>query len=205
MATPLNTTLIGHFDIIFPFLLVLVLSYALLTKFNIFKSKSINSLLAFVLAVMMLTSTIARETLNTAAPWFILLFVFIVFILMSYMGFGATEGDIASVLKSPGYSYINLWIIAIVLVIIFGSLTSTISKYGGIGNTDSGSEITSPDVSSDSSGTITSPGTTSSTSVSTSNASQESDFWSTLVNPNVLGMILILLIAVFTMQRLVKD
>ncbi len=194
MATPLDTSLMSHFEVIFPFLFILVISYAILSSIKVFgDNKGIKLLLSFLLGVSMLFSTIARETINMAAPWFVLLFVFIIFALIAYMALGAEAKDIHGVLTGGNYRYINFWVLGIIVIIIFGSLTSVISKHGGIGNKlDTGSSG--------------SAATTASGNASQIPASeQESEFWSTLFHPKVLGFLLIMLVAFFTMNRLVKE
>ena len=185
MATPLDTGLFQHFEIIFPFLFVLVVSYAVFSSVKIFgDNKALQAFISFIISVMVLFSPIAMEVINTAAPWFIVLFFFIVFGLLTYMAMGAESADIHKVITSRENSYILILALAVILVIIFGSISYVLAQHGGIGSElTEGSNVTGTD-----------PG-----------AEQESDFWSTLAHPKVLGMVLILLIAVFTMQRLVKD
>ena len=182
MATPLDLGLLKEFGVIFPFLLIFIITYAILLKTKYFENnKGLASLLGLVLAVMVLFSPIARDTINTMAPWFVLLFIFILFTLMAFMIFGTTESDIMNVLKGERYGYINMWVIALVLIITLGSLTSVISERGGIGKTptkvvigENGEEVVVSE--------------------------QTSEFWQTLVNPKVLGMVLILMIASFTIR-----
>ena len=192
MATPLDTSLIQHFDIIFPFLLVLVLMYAVLSKIKIFSSASINAIISFVVAVMFLMSPLVREVLNTAAPWFILLFVFIIFSLVAYMALGAEQSDILNVVKSTEYRYISFWILALILIITLGSLAHVVSKYGGFGSDVSvDPDQNRSDIPSDPSYVVP--------------EDQQQDFWQTIVHPKVLGMVFIMLTAMFTIMRLVKE
>ncbi|MGM5488356.1 MAG: hypothetical protein ACQESG_05390 [Nanobdellota archaeon] len=187
MATPLDIGLLDHFEIIFPFLFILVFGYAILTKLKPFgdDNKGIYAVIAFALAVMTIFSPIVRETFVTAAPWFVLLFIFIIFSMIAYMALGASQDDIVNVLKSPEHRFINFWMLALVLIITIGSLATVVSRHGGIGN-----ELD----------------TTENVSVQEADLSeQESDFWQTLVHPKVLGMVLILLVSFFTIQRLTKD
>ena len=194
MATPLDTSLMNHFDVIFPFLLVLVLVYALLSKIKLFSSASVNAMIAFIVAVMFLMSPIVREIVNTAAPWFVLLFVFIVFSLVVYMALGPTESDILNVVKSSEYKYINYWILALILIITLGSLSYVLSNHGGFGTDLSAEPIPSTGTGD---GSVGSPGS--------APADQKEDFWQTIVHPKVLGMVFILLTAMFTIMRLVKE
>jgi hypothetical protein len=191
MATPLDS-MFGHFEIIFPFLFVVVSTYAILSHLKLFgeKKDALYGMIAFILGVMFIMSPTVREILNMSAPWFVLFFVFIIFTLVGFMAFGVKSEDIVGVMKSSDYSYINLWIVVIVLIITIGSITTVISRQGGIGSNNgeypnnygeiSDNSTTSPDLQKD----------------------QESAFWNTIVHPKVLGLLLIMLVGMFTIQRL---
>lgn len=182
MATPLDLGLLKHFEMLFPFLLVFIFAYVIFLKTKYFEeNKGLASLLAFVLALMVLFSPVVRDTVNLMAPWFVLLFAFIIFTLVAFMVFGTTESDIMGVLKSEKYRYINMWVISLVLIIVLGSLTTVISKRGGIGDTD--------EVVYDDEGNIIQ-----------ADSDQANQFWDTIVNPKVLGMALLLMVAAFTIR-----
>jgi hypothetical protein len=186
MATPLDGGLLQQFGDIFPFLFVFVLVFGLLSKTKIFGDKNfLYGMIAFIMAIMVQFSIIVKETINTIAPWFVLMIFFIFIVMIGVMALGVTEGDITGVLKSEQYNYINFWIIAVVIIIVVGSLTSVISRQGGIGKT--GGEVINQTIDGE---VVVSE--------------QESEFWSTLAHPKVLGMVLILLISLFTVQRLAK-
>ncbi len=183
MATPFDTGLIASFSIIFPFLLTFAIVYGVLSATKTFdNNRGIQGIIAIVCAFSILMSSLIREVMNTMAPWFVLLFFFTVFTLASFKIFGATDNDIIGVLKSPDYRSINYFIMAVILIIGFGSLFKVLSDRGGIG---SGNEInvTAPD------GTVTVQ-------------NQESEFWNTIINTKVLGLIIIFLIATVTVNRL---
>lgn len=181
MATPLDLGLIDKFSIIFPFLLSVTVVYGLLTYTKMFgENKSIHVLIAGVVGLMLLISPTVREVINTMAPWFVLLFLFFFFLILAFKIFGTTDSEIMDVLKSPKYSYTVIWIIALVLIIAVGSLSSVTFKEGapkGVNETESARDT-------EASGAGT-------------NA-----FWNTLFHPKVLGLALIFLIASFTVSRL---
>ncbi len=186
MATPLEAlALVDTFSFIFPFLLVLAVVFGLLNFIKLFgPNKAVNGIVAVVVALMVLFSPIVRNTINTMAPWFVLLFFFMIFVLIAFKIFGFSDSDIMSTLTSESYRYINFWVIALVIIIGFGSLFYTLGQSGGVGTTGAAANQT---VNAD--GSVASP-------------NQESAFWSTLVHPKVLGLILIFLIGMFTVQRL---
>ena len=188
MATPLDVGLLGNFQIIFPLLLIFCITFGVLTYSKIFgENTTLHAMIAIVLSVMTLFSNIAVQTINTAAPWFVILIVFIVFLLLGFMTMGAKEGDILSIIRSPDYGFINWWLAALVLIILLGSLAHVISNEGGFGPSaqevdDNGDPIINQDTGEP--------------------ATQENDFWNALFHPKVLGMITLLMICFFAINRL---
>jgi hypothetical protein len=182
MATLFDIGLIGEFRIIFPFLLIFAIVYALLSYSKIFGEgrTGLNALIAIVLAFMSLFSEIAIETINTAAPWFVLLIIFGIFLLLGYMIIGIREADILAVVKNPENNFVLWWIFALVLIIMLGSLSQAISaKRGGYP-----------------------PFTTENATLEEGEGTQESAFWETMFHPKILGLVAIMLIAFITVNRL---
>ncbi|MFH0978137.1 MAG: hypothetical protein V1837_02425 [Candidatus Woesearchaeota archaeon] len=181
MATPIDFGFLAKFGDIFPFLFVLIVVYAALVKIKVFgDNKTLNVLIALVLALITMLSRTAKDSIMLMAPWFVLFFFLLVFLSIAYMMFGAKTEDFYSVLKN--YSSAIYWVLAIVIMIWLGSITSVLSQQGGVGTT-----------------TTT---TTVNASGSVMSSNQQSAFWATLTHPKVLGLALILLIATFTIQRL---
>lgn len=180
MATPLDIGILQNFSIIFPFLLVLVLVYAVLTMTKVFgDNKGIYAFLAFILAVFTLFSPVAVKTINRMAPWFVLLFIFSIFLLISFQIFGVSGDKIRDVITSKRYSgTFFYWVITLVLIIAVGSLTSVLSEERDLE-------------------TLSTVG-----DASISEDEQEFGFFQTIFHPKVLGMALLLLIAVFTIKNL---
>ncbi|MFH1510329.1 MAG: hypothetical protein ABIF10_01455 [Candidatus Woesearchaeota archaeon] len=183
MATPLDFGLLAKFGAIFPFLLVFVVVYAVLNSIKVFgDKKGIDAMIAFLAAVMVLFSDTVRMTIERMAPWFVLFFFFLIFLSIAYMIFGAKKEDIFGAMK--GNRSIILWILSISLIIGLGSLTSVMSEKGGIGVPSSASQVVNA------------------SSDQVAAANQQSAFWATITHPKVLGMVLILLVALFTVQRM---
>ena len=182
MATPMDIGLLKEFGVIFPFLLVFIIVYAVLIKTPFFKdNKSLASLLGVVMGIMTLFSPIARETITVMAPWFVLLFIFIIFLLIAFMIFGTTESDIMSLIKSEKFG-IGMWVVALVLIIAVGSLMSVLSAHGGIGEVGEAAVPAEGEA-----------------------PAQTSEFWDTLVNPKVLGLALLFMIASFTIKYMTME
>jgi hypothetical protein len=184
MATPLDLGLLANdkLGIIFTFLFVLVLVYAILSKVKIFGDrKGLDALIAFLAALIVLFSDTVRQSIMTMAPWFVLFFFFLIFMSIAYMIFGAKTEDIFSTMKK--YSSIFYWILAIGVMIWLGSMTTVIAQKGGVGMTGSQTVVNA-------------------TTGEVAAGNQQSAFWATITHPKVLGLALILLIGTFTIQRL---
>ncbi len=187
MATILDGFgLLQKFQIIFPFLFILVISYAIFAKTGFpSKNTAVQGFLALILAVLFLFSEGARTVVNLMAPWFVVLFVFLIFVLLAFMLFGHTEEGIVEFMKTSTYgSTIAYWIITLVLIIGLGSLANV-----GFGGKSSG--VTPENVGQIAEG-------------QNAASAGESAFWGTLFHPQVLGMVFILLVAMFTLQKLAR-
>jgi hypothetical protein len=187
MATPLDLGLLQNVGAIFPFLLVLVLSYAVMAKTNIFgDNKGVYMFVAFVLAIVTLFSPLAVSAINRMAPWFVLLLVFSVFLLLSFQAFGVESKTITSIITGKEYgNTFFYWVITIVLLIAIGSITSVVSEHKGFGALSGENSTT------ESSGAT--PG------------NEQVGFFQTIFHPKVLGMALLLLIAMFTVRNLASQ
>jgi hypothetical protein len=183
MATPLDIGLLQKFDVIFPFIFVLVIVYAVLTRTEWMKDKqAIAFLLAFVLAVMTLFSNIAVKTINRMAPWVVLLIVFGILVIVAYQAMGIKEGTVLDVLTKSEYRHtFAWWMLSLMLIIGFGSLSSVVSEEKGFTELAAGENATAAEA---------------------RGAAEEVGFWATIFHPKVLGLALILLIAMFTISKL---
>jgi len=187
MAAAVDIGLLYKFDIIFPFLLVWVLVFAILgyTK-ALGNNKALHSMVALILAFMALGSGIALRTIQIMAPFFVILMVFIVFGMMAIMTLGITEDTVMKSILKPENTFIIWWITAFVLIIGFGSFFKAVADEGGVPGTGGPGAI----------GSHVGPGQ------QIPSASQEQDFFKTLFHPKILGLIFIMLVALFTVNRL---
>ncbi len=174
MATPLDITALEHFKGVFPFLLVLVFVYAVLSRIAWFKdNKGIAGVIAVLAALITLVSPIAIKTINRMAPWFVLFIMFGVLLILAYMSFGVEESTIKTVLTSDHYgSVFSTWVLAIMLIIALGSLFSVINEEAPL------------------------------TELSGDQQPAQPGFWETLFHPKLLGMVLVLLVAFFTIGKM---
>ncbi len=178
MASLLDTGLLKQFDFLFPFLLVFLLVYVGLSRFEALKEKKgVAGLIAFLLALIALTSNFVVKVINKMAPFFIILIVFFIFLLIVYQAIGIKEDTITNVFTNSEHSAnINNWILGIILIIGIGSAVAVFSEEEGfLGLTgEQGSD-------------------------------EEVSFWTSLLHPKMLGLILILLVGMLTVQKLTSD
>ncbi|MBW2981772.1 hypothetical protein KY343_02720 [Candidatus Woesearchaeota archaeon] len=186
MATFLETGLLNYFSIIFPALLVFVLVFALLQKIKILgDNKTINALVAIALGFIVLLSESILSIINFAAPWFVVFFIFMVLLLVVFKLMGASDENIASVVRSDK---VVQWAIIAISVIIIASALGNV--YG-----QKLLPFTTEEVNVTENGEVTSTATTSySTNVA-----------AVLFNPKVLGLVFLLLVAAFTIALITKE
>ncbi|VVB81190.1 Uncharacterised protein [uncultured archaeon] len=183
MATFLDIAGLKQFSGLFPFLLVLVLVYAVLSQTSWFKEKQgMAALIAVIAAIMTLFSSIAMKTINLMAPWFVLFIIFSILFILVFMMFGYTQKDVTEFITSGEYG-IGIWAMAIMIVIGAGSLAAVLNEEVGL------EKLTA--------GNVSSVGAETGTPANYG-------FWQTLFHPKILGMVLIMMIAFFTMRQLVK-
>jgi len=188
MATFLETGLLNYFSIIFPALLVFVLVFALLQKIKILgENKSINALVAVALGFIVLLSKNILAVINFAAPWFVIFFIFMVLLLVIFKLMGASDESISWVVR---HDKVVQWsILAICLIIAASALANVYGQrllpYTAEENVTEAVEE----------GEIT---TTATTSFSTNVAA-------VFFHPKVLGLIFLLLVAVFTIALITKE
>lgn len=177
MATLLDVTALQHFSGLFPFLLVLVLSYAFLSKTDWLKDKQGTAvLIAVLLAFMTLLSSIAMKTINLMAPWVVLLIIFTLLFMLVFMVFGYSQKDITSFITSGEFGA-GGWIMALMIIIGVGSLIFVVNQeFGGLENLGGEQAAVEGEV----------------------------GFWQTIFHPKILGMALIMLIALLTIKHMTK-
>ncbi len=181
MATPLDVSVLQQFGGIFPFLLVLVLVYAILSQSEWFKEKQgMAALIAVIAAIMTLFSKIAIKTINLMAPWFVLFIIFGVLVVLAYMAFGINKETVISTITGEEYGgAFGMWVLSIMLLIGLGSLFAVINEEKGFRALTEGN-----------------------VSVTEKTPEAEFGFWQTLFHPKVLGMVLVLLVAYFTISKM---
>lgn len=199
MATFLDIGVLNYFNVIFALLLVFVIVYGFLSFLKPFGDNTgLYALVAFSFAVLSITSPGALSLITFMAPWFfVVIFVgfFILFILMMF-------GLKASELKAGSRSEFRIWpIIFAILILLFGlghAFGQSTLEQGG-GATSTRGEVTRTDnLTIGNNGAPGAPEDTSTDDFGT-------NVLNTLVNPQVLGMIVIMLIGSFAIFLLTKS
>lgn len=127
MATFLDIGLLEHFSVIFPILLVFVILFAILEKSGIFgENKGLHALISLSVALMMLFVPGVVQVITIMAPWFVLIFLLIIFFLFLLLAFG-TKVD-AIVEQASHWGTPHWFLLVLGLVIFLGALGSV---YGG--------------------------------------------------------------------------
>lgn len=180
MVTILDVGLLQNFSIIFSLVFVIAIVYGIFEMGKIFgDSKGLHALIALIVGLMVIMVPNISKIIGVMIPWFILLFIFILFLIIAYKIFGATDSDVLSALKVDN---VVIWVIIIIaIVIVIGSFSNVY-----------GQSMLSKTTSNTTGSTGTGTGQASDTGSYAQNVS------ATFFHPQVLGLIFIMLVAVFT-------
>jgi len=133
MATFLDVTGLSYFSSLFVFFFVLIALFAMLTYWKILgENKLIHLLLAAMVALFIMTSTTATAVIENIAPWFAVLFVFIILISMAGKMVSADMGDFAP-LK-------NVFMVVAILFIVIGAGSTIRSSISVPGDNETGTD-----------------------------------------------------------------
>jgi hypothetical protein len=198
MATFLDVGVLGYFRIIFAMILIFVIMYGFLTWTKPFgdKNTGLYALISIAFAILSISSGSVLTLVSFMAPWFFVVIFVAFFILFMLMIFGLKEKNLTAGMGGE----LRTWVIIVTIVILLFGLGSAFGQKTltqGTGGTGSDpSEVQ---------GTV---GTTSANITGTPSATATNDFQTnalnTLVNPQVLGMILVMLVGVFSIFLLAK-
>ncbi|MBW2983880.1 hypothetical protein KY361_02095 [Candidatus Woesearchaeota archaeon] len=160
MATFLDVTGLQYFSNFFVFIFVWLAIYAILGYTKILgENKGIHIILGLVIALLVILSPIATGAIAFISPWFALVFVFLIFIMMALKVFGASTADLAA------SSQLKVAFLAFIFLILIVGIFAYIREQAAI---PSGEEI------------------------------DYQKTTSVIFHPKVLGIVFVLLIAVFT-------
>lgn len=107
----MDVTFATYFLPVFAFLLVFVIIYALLAKTEILgETKSVNILIAFVIAIIFISVSSVRQYVTSVVPWFAVLIAALFFILLIV---GLSQKDFTII--KPWFT----WVFVILLILVF--------------------------------------------------------------------------------------
>ncbi len=185
MATLLDSGLLGTLAPILSLLFVMAVVFGVLSMTKLFgDNKGIHILIAFILGVLVLLMPNVNQVITTMMPWFTFLFIFIVFLLLIYKIFGATDSDISGFLKAE--RTLGWLIVIVALIIVGGSLAKV---YG-----EKFLPLTTGPAVDGAQGLPADPGT-----ALTSTGDYGGNLAAAFFHPKILGFGLIMIIAVFAM------
>jgi 4-amino-4-deoxy-L-arabinose transferase-like glycosyltransferase len=187
MATFVDISILQNFSSVFTFILVFVIIYSMLEVTNALgpDKKSMNAIIAMIVAFLVSLSTGVVNVIQSFTPWFTMLIVIIFFILFAVRIFGVSSETITAAFTKK--SAILTWILILTAVILLFSLGSGFGQK----TLEQGQ----------SGGTTVSVQTNTST-VPTDTGSFSQNLYNTLYHPKVLGLILIMLVVVMAMLLL---
>lgn len=141
MATVLDVGILQYFTPLIVFIFVLIILWALLEKINFFGNKFANLMIAFTLATLFVVIPELNQIVALATPWFVILLIFLLMIILIFLFMGVKADFIASVFGGEKPNLAVVWIIIVLCIAIFGYAFTQV--YGEkIKNITAGSDTT---------------------------------------------------------------
>jgi hypothetical protein len=195
MATFLEIGLLHNFSVVFIFLLVFAIVFAVLEYKSPFgkDKKGIHGIIALAISFLIVVYRPAILMINFMTPWFVVLFLFIFMMIFAIMMFGASESDAIALIKDNRvYPYLIVIAVIIVIAAFSSAYGQTLLEKGT--NTDETED--------DDGNPAVLPGDIETGSTKTT--SFGTNVVNTIFHPKVLGLIAIFLIGLFTLTFLTK-
>ncbi|MBS1267257.1 MAG: hypothetical protein MAG795_01229 [Candidatus Woesearchaeota archaeon] len=189
MATVFDIGLLESFSPIFTFIFVFAAMFGILQVVKIFgdKSQNLNSIIALCIAIFITFADKPRLMIRGMIPWFAMLFVFGMFLIMAMRFIFGDIGDEMFLEMLGGKPGAGWWVLVGAILILVVGVSSVL-----------GPEITPG------SNTTTPVPVGSSGSGSTSTGDWRTNVLNTLYHPKLLGAVLLLVIALFTILLISK-
>lgn len=206
MATFLDLSLFQHVSSVFIFLFIFLIVYAFLGVSKIFKDISghngIYALIALMVAFLSSFSKGFVSVISTMTPWFTVIIVFFFLVFFVLRMFTTDDAFFEEMLKKGALK----WVMVVVFVVIL--LVSVSSAFGQqmLDNGSGGTTTTTTPA--QEGGAVYESGTTTTATTTTADGVATNDFGTnmmqTLFHPKVLGMLLIIMIAFFTILLIAR-
>lgn len=190
MAAFLDLSFFEGLKPLWVFLIIFSLVYALLNSSKVFgENKSIKAIIAAVIGILMILAKKVMLVITTLIPWFILLAVFIILIVIALKTMGISDDAVSSAVKDPTVYYA---VIIIGLILLVGSLGYV------FGQEELG-------VTSENTSQVTFSGGDGNGNISSSDTGDfQTNAKATIYHPRVLGFIMMIVITLFAVQQLSK-
>ena len=177
MVTFLDIGLFQYFNVIFSILLIFAIVFATLHKTKILgENATINAVVAVSIALISLLSPTVIDLINFIAPWFVLILIFIVLLVLLYQMLGATEKDILGALRTE--KTIQWAVFGIAMIIL-------LAGFGHVWGEKLAQQTLENEM--------------------TEEGAFEQNLYSILFNPKILGLIFVFLIAIFAIAFLAGE
>jgi len=186
MATFLQLGVLRYFSIIFPALIIFVIVFALFEKYKVLgDNRFVHTIIALALAFLVILSADLVELINVMAPWFVIIFVFVVFLLVLLKLMGASDESISSMLtKNKGIQWILIGIGFIILIAALAHVYGErLAPATGAAPAVEGEAVEAAEAPTTFGGNV----------------------MRVLFNPLILGVIFILLVAIFTIALITRE
>jgi len=127
MATILDLGILNYFGIIFPFLLMFVVSYAILQKTKVLSGEAtINAMIAMAVSFLGVMSNTVISIVSFIAPWFTVMMIFLILLLLLFAIMGVSEKEFLAAAKSN--KGIQWSILGVSLIILIAGFSVTIGQ-----------------------------------------------------------------------------
>ncbi len=193
MVEFLDTGILSYFSIIFTFLMVFVILYGLLSLTKPFgeNKNGLYAIIAFAFAILSISSQSILHLITFITPWFFMLIFIGFFILFILMIFGLKADQI----KAGMSSELRTWVIILTVVILIFGIGATFGQQaleegrGEPGGTDP---------------SVVEPGDGTELNGDTDTDDFVTNVMNAIFNPQVLGLIVVMLVGAFAMFLLTK-
>lgn len=115
---------LGFIQVVAPLLLVWAIVYALLVRSKFFKP-DIAALISFAFAMIVIITPEAREFIQIISPFFAMLLIILMMIVLMFLMLGANAGDVANVIGKGPVQYV---VIVMSLIFVFAALGQVFGK-----------------------------------------------------------------------------
>lgn len=190
MSSIINIGIIEGLSPLFIFLIIFAVVFGILSGTKLLgNNKSIHAIIALVIGFMVILSSKIMQVITIMIPWFIILVIFLILILIGMKTAGISDEHIASAAQNPSVYWT---IIIISLIIVVGSLATV------FGQQELG--VTSPNTTQ-----LTFGEGSNNNNIGTDTDDFEHNVRATFYHPKVLGFILFILIGLMTITQLTKE